>query len=69
MVAMEQWHPAQIDTWLPNSDRLRRVVPYRSCRELARRLASLGDGLDAISPPELESEVLAIAKKIQAAIG
>lgn len=68
-VAMEQWHPAQIDTWLPNSDRLRRVVPYRSCRELARRLASLGDGLDAISPPELESEVLAIAKKIQAAIG
>lgn len=67
--AMELWHPAQTDTWLERNERLERTVPYRSCRELARRLASLGDGLESIEPPALRREVVTIAKKIQEALG
>jgi len=66
--AMEQWHPAQVDTWLEANERLKRSVSFRSCREFARRLASLGDGLESVAPPALRDEVLSIAKSIQAAL-
>jgi len=66
--AMEQWHPAQVDTWRTANERLERTVPFRSCRELARRLASLGDGLESVSPPALRDEVLTLAKRIKTAL-
>jgi predicted DNA-binding transcriptional regulator YafY len=56
-IGAERWHEAQIDTWPEPGEVLERTVPYRSCREFARRLMLLGDGLESVSPPELCEEV------------
>ena len=61
---MEQWHDEQEDTWIEDGQLLERRVAYRSCRELARRLASLGDGLVHVEPEELRAEVRQLAAAI-----
>lgn len=60
-VARVQWHPEQHDQWLIPEQRLLRRVAYRSCRELARRLVSVADGIESIAPVELATEVRRIA--------
>ncbi len=65
-VAGTKWHAEQVDTL--TDDALERRVRYRSCRELARRLAAVGDGLDLVEPAELRDEVLRIARETQTAL-
>lgn len=57
------WHPDQTDAWQENGDVLERRVPYRSCRELARRLASMADGLVGVEPPALREQVRQFAEE------
>jgi predicted DNA-binding transcriptional regulator YafY len=52
-IAREKWHPNQLDTWIEPGELLERRVAYRSCRELARRLVTLGDALVAVEPEAL----------------
>ena len=42
------WHPDQSDEWLKDYELLERRVPYNSCREFARRLLSVIDGLELV---------------------
>ncbi|PRQ01340.1 helix-turn-helix transcriptional regulator [Enhygromyxa salina] len=56
------WDPGQQDVWIEEGELLERRVAYRSCRELARRLLSLGDALESIAPDELREVVLAHAQ-------
>jgi predicted DNA-binding transcriptional regulator YafY len=42
---------------------LERTVAYRSCREMARRLASLLDGVESIAPAQLRDEVVRIVAR------
>jgi predicted DNA-binding transcriptional regulator YafY len=58
------WHADQIDRWIIEPELLERTVAYRSCRELARRLASLLDGIESIAPETLRGEVEAIVAKV-----
>jgi predicted DNA-binding transcriptional regulator YafY len=51
------WHPEQHDRWIDEPHLLERTVPYRSCRELARRILSILDGVESIDPPELRTQV------------
>lgn len=51
------WHPSQRDQWLEPRTLLERRVPYRSCRELARRLLMIIDAVECIEPPELRKQV------------
>jgi predicted DNA-binding transcriptional regulator YafY len=65
-----KWHKSQRDRWIEPRELLERTIRYRSCRELARRLASLLDGIESIEPVELEDEVIALvsrAAKLRAA--
>jgi predicted DNA-binding transcriptional regulator YafY len=62
-VAGSVWHPKQEDTWLVEGSRLERRLPYRSCRELARRLAGVADGIESIEPRELLIEVTSLAQR------
>ncbi len=62
-VARTVWHPDQKDAWLVEGEVLERRLAYRSCRELARRLASVLDGVEAIEPEELRAEVEALVSK------
>lgn len=56
------WSPAQRDRWIEPDELLERVVPYRSCREMARRVLSILDAVISIEPPALREEVeLAVA--------
>lgn len=57
-IAAARWHPSQRDQWLADGDVLERRLPYRSCRELARRLASVADGIESAEPDELRRELL-----------
>jgi predicted DNA-binding transcriptional regulator YafY len=50
------WHPAQRDTW-GDGGVLERRLAYRSCRELARRIVSVIDGVVGMEPAELRDEV------------
>ncbi|RMG94163.1 MAG: WYL domain-containing protein [Deltaproteobacteria bacterium] len=50
-------HPKQRDRWIAEGEVLERTVPYRSCREFARRLLPLGSALVAVAPRELAEEV------------
>ncbi len=59
-VARTVWHPQQQDAWVVEGEVLERAFAYRSCRELARRLASVLDGVEAIAPEELRGEVEAL---------
>ncbi|PRP90496.1 hypothetical protein ENSA5_64110 [Enhygromyxa salina] len=61
-VAHNVWDPGQDDTWIEDGELLERRVAYRSCRELARRLLSLGAALESIEPQELREAVLDHAK-------
>jgi predicted DNA-binding transcriptional regulator YafY len=54
------WHRRQKDVWIEEGELLERTFPYRSCRELARRLASYLDGVESISPAVLDDEVVAL---------
>jgi predicted DNA-binding transcriptional regulator YafY len=56
-VAGTLWHPQQKDAWPLADETLVRQLPYRSCRELARRLAGIADGLASVDPSELREEV------------
>lgn len=59
--ALERWHDEQVDRWLDPQQRLERTVPYASCREFARRLMSVADGLTSIEPPALRQQVASLA--------
>ena len=63
-VQMDHWHAEQEDRWLEPGELLERRVPYRSCRELARRLLSLGDALVGVEPAELRAEIAAHARAL-----
>jgi predicted DNA-binding transcriptional regulator YafY len=52
------WDPGQRDRWIEDMQLLERVLDYRSCRELARRLLSLGDDVMEVEPTELREEML-----------
>jgi predicted DNA-binding transcriptional regulator YafY len=56
------WHPGQVDRWLVEGKVLERRLRYRSCRELARRVASIYDGVVRIEPEALRDEVMRIAR-------
>jgi predicted DNA-binding transcriptional regulator YafY len=60
------WHPEQKDLWLEPDELLERTIPYRSCRELARRLASVIDGIESIEPRELRDEVFGLFARSKA---
>ena len=65
-IARERWHTSQRDTWSPDGTVLERRVEYRSCREFARRLLSLGDALLEVAPAALHDEVVAHSKAVLA---
>lgn len=66
-VASLRWHPHQRDEWIEPREILERTLDYRSCRELARRLVSLGDGLVSVEPLELREETARLASRALAA--
>jgi predicted DNA-binding transcriptional regulator YafY len=57
-----QWHPSQVDRWIVVGETLERRLRYRSCRELARRIASVHDAVGSIEPAELREEVERIVR-------
>lgn len=61
-IANMVWDPGQEDRWIEPAELLERKVPYHSCRELARRLLSIVDGLESIEPAELREEVVSDAR-------
>lgn len=58
------WDPGQRDEWIEDGKLLERRVSYRSCRELARRLLSLGDAIESVEPAELRDTILLHAKSL-----
>ena len=67
-VELECWDDSQEDRWSADMTVLERRVEYRSCRECARRLLSLGDGLLSVEPTELREEVSAHATALAARV-
>jgi len=63
------WDPGQEDRWIEQGELLERRVAYRSCRELARRLLSLGEAIESIEPRELREAVLAHARALSERLG
>jgi predicted DNA-binding transcriptional regulator YafY len=61
-VARMQWDPGQEDRWISEGELLERRVPYHSCREFARRLLGIADGLESIEPAQLREEVTGYAR-------
>lgn len=61
-IANMVWDGGQEDRWIEPNELLERRVPYHSCRELARRLLSIVDGLESIEPAELREEVVSDAR-------
>lgn len=57
------WHRAEQDVWLEPGELLQRTIPYRSCRELARRLISFFDDIESIEPATLRDEVAALGRR------
>ncbi|HEY8379728.1 MAG TPA: WYL domain-containing protein [Nannocystis sp.] len=57
-IANMVWDPGQEDRWIEPNELLERKVPYHSCREFARRLLQIVDGLEAIEPAELRDAVV-----------
>jgi predicted DNA-binding transcriptional regulator YafY len=64
-LASVKWHPDETNVWIEPDEVLERTVAYRSCRELARRLASLLDGIASIEPAELREEVQGLVARAQ----
>jgi predicted DNA-binding transcriptional regulator YafY len=62
------WDPGQEDRWIEPGELLERKVPYHSCREFARRLFMVVDGLESIEPAELREEVVSDARAFLARI-
>lgn len=58
------WHPAQEDRWIIEGELLERRLAYSSCRELARRIASVLDGVVSIAPEALRAEVAALVANV-----
>ncbi|MEZ4448523.1 MAG: WYL domain-containing protein [Nannocystaceae bacterium] len=52
------WDAGQEDRWIDEGELLERRVPYHSCREMARRLLTVADGIESIEPSELREEVV-----------
>jgi predicted DNA-binding transcriptional regulator YafY len=65
-VAPIAWHSAEENVWLEPGELLQRTIRYRSCRELARRLISMIDGIDSIEPAALRDEVAALGARAAA---
>jgi predicted DNA-binding transcriptional regulator YafY len=63
------WDPGQRDAWIEDGQLLERRVSYRSCRELARRLLSLGDALESVEPAELREAIVIHAKTLVDRLG
>lgn len=63
------WDPGQRDEWIEAGELLERRVDYRSCRELARRLLSLGDAIESIEPDELREAVRSHAATLVERLG
>jgi predicted DNA-binding transcriptional regulator YafY len=63
------WDPGQQDEWIEDGELLERRVSYRSCRELARRLLSLGDAIESVEPEELREAILGHAESLVATLG
>jgi predicted DNA-binding transcriptional regulator YafY len=63
------WDPGQQDSWIEDGELLERRMAYRSCRELARRLLSLGDALESIEPAELREAVCEHARILVERLG
>lgn len=63
------WDPGQEDRWIVEGQLLERRMAYRSCRELARRLLSLGDALVHVEPPALRDAVLGHARSLASRLG
>jgi predicted DNA-binding transcriptional regulator YafY len=63
-VAPNVWDPGQVDTWIEDGELLERRVSYRSCRELARRLISLGDALESVEPETLREAIVGHARTL-----
>jgi predicted DNA-binding transcriptional regulator YafY len=63
------WDPGQQDTWIEDGELLERRVSYRSCRELARRLLSLGDALESVEPAELREAITTHARTLLDRLG
>jgi predicted DNA-binding transcriptional regulator YafY len=63
------WHPSQSDRWLTPNEVLERRVEYQSCREFARRLVAIGDGLVQVHPAELALEVERLARCVVSNLG
>ena len=59
------FHPKQTGRWIEPDELLERELPYRSCRELARRLLGYIDGLVEVEPEELRLEM---SKYVKAAV-
>lgn len=68
-IANMVWDPGQEDRWLEPNELLERRVPYHSCREFARRLLSIVDGLESIEPAELRDEVVGDARAFLERLG
>jgi predicted DNA-binding transcriptional regulator YafY len=64
-VALDRWHSEQDDKWVDDGKFLQRSLPYRSCREMARKLLMLGDALVGVEPKELRDEVVGHATALQ----
>lgn len=60
-VSKVTWHPEQKDRWI-DGEVLERKLAYRSCRELARRVATVSDGIVRVEPAELRAEVAKLLK-------
>jgi len=67
-VELECWDDSQEDRWSSDMTVLERRLEYRSCREFARRLLSLGDGLLSVEPNELREEIAAHVAALAARI-
>ncbi|MBL9020581.1 MAG: WYL domain-containing protein [Myxococcales bacterium] len=61
-----RWHSSQVDRWIAQDEVLERTIAYRSCRELARLLAGLADGLDIVEPDELRMELIGLLDRAAA---
>jgi predicted DNA-binding transcriptional regulator YafY len=62
-IAVTRWHPSQHDTWVVNDEVLERRLAYRSCREFARRLAAVADGIETLEPKELRLELVGLLER------
>ena len=56
-VSAEQWHPHQIGEWLASGE-YELTIPYSSPQELIMEVLKHGPDVEAMSPPELRTQVM-----------